>query len=427
MPILAIQGSQWGDEGKGKITDFFAQKADVVVRSQGGNNAGHSIEFNSQRFALNLVPSGIFSKNTINVIANGVVVNLQALKNELDKLNSAGLKEYKLYISNRAHLLLPYHIDLDGANEQLLGENKIGTTKKGIGPCYSTKAERIGLRVGDLLLTVETLRKKVDGILKVINNQLKSYNLKEYTTEEIISYLESFKPFFKNMITDTSLLLENYIKEGKKILFEGAQGSMLCIEHGSYPYVTSSSPLANAIPLNAGIPPFYINNILGISKAYTTRVGEGPFPTELFNEDGNKIREAGHEYGTVTKRPRRVGYLDLVVLNHVKRISGMQHLALMLVDVLSCVKEIKICTSYTLDGQEINYIPSTLEEYERCIPNYITMPSFSEDISHITKYEDLPINCRNYIEKIEELVNIDVSIISVGPSREQTIIRKKIF
>ncbi len=426
MSQLVIQGAQWGDEGKGKITDFFAQQADMVVRSQGGNNAGHSIVYNGKRFALRLVPSGIFSSKTTNIIANGVVVNIKGLKEELDNLKKEGITDYKLFISDRAQILMPYHIDLDGAFENMLGDNKIGTTKKGIGPCYAYKTNRIGLRMGDLL-EENYLKEHLKSILPVINNQLRSYNLKEYTFEELYAYLKDYGDCFKDIITNTSIMINDFIKQGKKVLFEGAQGAMLCLDHGTYPYVTSSSPLANGVSVNSGVAPYLINNILGVAKAYTTRVGEGPFPSELFDEDANKLRELGHEYGTVTKRPRRIGWLDLVVLNHVKTITGMQHLALMLVDVLQAVDQVKICVSYTLDGKVINYVPANLDTYKRCIPNYITLPSFKQDISKCTSYDQLPQELKDYISTIEKLTDLHVSIISVGPDRTQTIIREKIF
>lgn len=426
MSQLVIQGAQWGDEGKGKITDYFAQQADMVVRSQGGNNAGHSIVYNGKRFALRLVPSGIFSSKTTNIIANGVVVNIKGLKEELEGLNQQGITDYKLFISDRAQILMPYHIDLDGAFELLLGDNKIGTTKKGIGPCYADKTNRIGFRMGDLL-EEEYLVDHIKSTLPIINNQLKSYNLKEYTFDEIYSYLKEYGDCFKPLITNTSNLINKFIKENKKVLFEGAQGAMLCLDHGTYPYVTSSSPLANGVSVNSGVAPYLINNILGVAKAYTTRVGEGPFPSELFDQNANLMREKGHEYGTVTKRPRRIGWLDLVVLNHVKNITGMQHLALMLADVLSSVDQLKICVSYTLDGKVIDYVPANLETYKRCVPNYITLPSFKDDISNCKSFDELPIQLKEYIKTIEKYTNLHVSIVSVGPDRSQTIIRENIF
>lgn len=426
MLRLAIEGSQWGDEGKGKITDYFAQKADVVVRSQGGNNAGHTIVYDGKKFALRLVPSGIFSANTINVIANGLVVNLEALFEELKGLEERGINNYQLFISNRAQILMPYHIDLDGAIEKKLGSSKIGTTKKGIGPCYTDKAARHGIRMGDLL-NAQTLYTRLKEVLPIKNLELKSYDLPTYDVETLYAYLLKYAEIFKDKIVDTSELINSSIAQGKKVLFEGAQGAMLCIDHGTFPYVTSSSPLASAIPVNCGIAPKYIDNVLGIAKAYTTRVGEGPFPSELFDATADDIREKGHEYGTVTKRPRRVGWLDTVVLNYVKQVSGVDNFALMLVDVLSTVDTIKICTGYMLDGKKINTVPSTLDEYQRCKPIYETMPSWSEDISNIEKFELLPETTKKYIKRVEELTNTPIAIVSVGPDRKQTIIRKEIF
>lgn len=426
MPRLVIEGSQWGDEGKGKITDFLAQSADVVVRFQGGNNAGHTINFNHEKYALRLVPSGIFNPKIKNVLANGVVINPKALIEELDELEKRGIKEYQLFISNRAHILMPYHIDLDAANETLLGKASIGTTKKGIGPCYEDKASRIGLRMGDLL-NVDYLKERLKTILPIKNHQLKSFSLKEYSFEEIYTLLLSFKERLEKYIVDTSILINEEIEKGKKVLFEGAQGSMLCLDHGTYPYVTSSSPLACSIPLNCGIAPKLIDNVLGICKAYTTRVGEGPFATELFNETANYIREKGHEYGTNTKRPRRVGWLDLVVIKHAKRVSGITNISLMLLDVLGGLDKVKVCTRYLLNGKEIDYIPSNLLDYENCSPVYEELDGWKEDISSCKSFEELPLNCQKYIKKIEEVTKLPVSIISVGPDRNQTIIKKDVW
>lgn len=426
MAQLAIQGSQWGDEGKGKITDYLAQKADAVVRSQGGNNAGHTIVFNGKRFALRLVPSGIFSPHTINILANGMAINPDALLIELNQLESEGITNYNLFISDRAHVVMPYHIDLDGAIENKLGNSKIGTTKKGIGPCYTDKAARIGIRIGDLI-DKDYLKTRLETVLLIKNLELASYGLKPYDFDELyakaLSWGEKLKPF----IVDTSALINNLIRQNKKILFEGAQGAMLCLDHGTYPYVTSSSPCAASIPLNCGIAPKCLEHVLGIAKAYTTRVGEGPFPSELINSTGDDIRKKGNEYGTVTHRPRRIGWLDTAVLNYTRDISGTDSLALMLVDVLSVVDQIKICTGYMLDGKKIATVPSTLSAYQRCTPIYETMPSWKDDISNTKRYEDLPLNTKKYIERIEELTSLPVTIISVGPDRTQTIIRKELF
>ena len=426
MPRIVCEGSQWGDEGKGKITDYLAQNADVVVRFQGGNNAGHTIIFNGHKYALKLIPSGIFSSHIKNVLANGMVINPQAFLEELKMVEDAGFKDYQLFITKRAHVIMPYHLDLDGAIEELLSDDKIGTTKKGIGPCYTDKASRVGIRIGDLL-DPEQLRKRLTTTLAYKNMELKMFNKKTYDFETLyqkcLSWGEQLKPF----VCDTSILLNEEIKKDSKILFEGAQGVMLCLDHGSYPYVTSSSPTASSIPVNCGIPPYSINTVLGIAKAYTTRVGEGPFPSELFNELGSLIRERGHEYGTVTKRPRRVGYLDTVVLNHAIRVSGINYLAIMLFDVLSGIDDLKICYAYELEGKMINYIPSTLSEYQKCKPLYLSMKPWDEDLSHVTSFEQLPENAKAYLRKIEELTNREIAIFSVGPDRNQTVVMKDLF
>ena len=426
MSIVVCEGSQWGDEGKGKITDYLAQQADVVVRFQGGNNAGHTIVFNGHKYALRLIPSGIFSENTKNVLANGMVINPEAFFEELKMIEDAGFKNYKLFISNRAHVIMPYHIDLDGAIEEFLSDSKIGTTKKGIGPCYTDKASRVGIRIGDLI-DEEQLKNRLKTTLAYKNMELQMFHKKTYDYDEMhqkcIKWGKQLKPF----ICDTSILLNEEIKKNSKILFEGAQGAMLCLDHGTYPYVTSSSPTASSIPVNCGIPPYEVKTVLGIAKSYTTRVGEGPFPSELKNELGDLIRERGHEYGTVTKRPRRIGYLDTVVLNHAIRVSGIKYLSIMLFDVLSNIDNLKICYAYELDGKVINYIPSTLNEYQRCKPIYIDMPSWKEDISKVTSYEELPENAKKYLKKIEELTNKEIAIFSVGPDRTQTIVLKDLF
>ena len=426
MPRLVIEGTQWGDEGKGKVTDFLASKADVVVRHQGGNNAGHTITFNNEKYALRLIPSGIFSPHTKNVLANGVVINPKALLEELQGLEERGIKDYQLFISDRAHVLMPYHIDLDGAIENVLEGKKIGTTKRGIGPCYTDKASRNGIRIGDLL-DKDYLKERLSSILPIKNIELNSYKLKPYDFDTLYNELLSYGEKLRKYVVDTSVMLNEEIKKGKKILFEGAQGSMLCIDHGSYPYVTSSSPNACSVPLNCGIAPRYVDKVLGILKAYTTRVGEGPFPTELFDETSKYIRERGHEYGTVTKRPRRVGWLDLVVAKHAKEVSGLTSLSLMLFDVLQGIKELKVCTAYKLDGKLITSIPATLSSYERCEPVYETLEGWDEDISEIRDYDKLPQACKKYIEFIENYLDLPVDIVSVGPDRFATIVRKDLW
>ena len=423
---LVVVGSQWGDEGKGKVTDFLGQNADVVVRSQGGNNAGHTIMIGKEKFALQTIPSGIFNPHIKNVLANGMVINPKEALKELEGLKARGITKFQLFISNRAHVIMPYHILLDGAYENLKGNHKIGTTKKGIGPCYADKVNRIGIRMGDLI-DEESLKETLSSTLPLKNKELKMLGLEELDFTTIYNEYKEYGKILKPYVCDTSVLLTEEIEQDRNILFEGAQGSMLCLDHGSYPYVTSSSPTAASVPLNAGIAPKYIDHCVGICKAYTTRVGEGPFPTELHNELGDLIRERGHEYGTVTKRPRRVGYLDLVVVNYAKRISGIDSLALMLFDVLTNVEELKICISYNLDGKEIKTIPATLKEYARCIPNYIALKPWHENIKKVRNYDDLPKEAKEYIETIEKYTNIPVDLISVGPERTETIIRRDVF
>ena len=366
MSTLVVEGSQWGDEGKGKITDYLAQEADVVVRSQGGNNAGHTIVINNEKFALRSIPSGIFNPNIKNILANGMVINPKQLLEELYGLESRGITDYKLFISNRAHIVLPYHEALDGAYEDFKGSRKIGTTKHGIGPCYSDKASRIGIRVGEFI-NEDEFKECLTNTLAIKNMELKMLGLPEMDVDSIFNEYKEYAREISKFVCDTSLLIEEELEKGSKILFEGAQGVMLCIDHGTYPYVTSSSPTGAAVPLNCGIAPKYINNVLGICKAYTTRVGSGPFPTEIEGDLANYIRERGHEYGTVTKRPRRIGWLDCVTLNYARRVSGINYLALMLLDVLSGLDEIKICYEYDLNGIPLKTVPATLKELELVI------------------------------------------------------------
>ena len=420
MNSLVIVGTGWGDEGKGKITDYLSKKFDICVRFQGGNNAGHTIKFNNNKYALNLIPSGIFNQNIQNIMSNGMVIDLKALVNEINILKSKGFDCENLHISDRAHVLFPYHIQLDEIFENIKGNDKVGTTKKGIGPCYTDKAMRIGIRIGDLL-NKDSFYKKLSQNVEYVNKLLSIFNSKTFDVNELYNEYTSYANIIKPHIKDTSLFLMNALNENKKILFEGAQGIMLCLDHGTYPYVTSSSPSAASVALNCGIPPQSIQKVLGITKSYATRVGEGVFPTELFSDISNTIRETAHEYGTTTGRARRIGWLDTVVLKHGKRISGITDLAITLLDVLTGFEKLKICTSYMLDGKEIDYIPSTIEELNKCKPVYIELDGWYEDISNVKSFNNLPKNAKNYIHKIEEITGINVSIISVGPDREQTI------
>lgn len=421
MNKLAIQGSQWGDEGKGKITDYFSSRANVVVRYQGGNNAGHTIVFNGKKFAVKLLPSGIFHKGVKCILATGMVINPSSFFEEVDYLKQAGFDVSNLYVSSRASVLLPYHKLLDGASESVLKDKKIGTTGRGIGPCYSDKYARTGLRFADII-EEERLKKHLKSALEFKNRELQSYGLPPLDFNELFNELNTYGQRIKEYVCDTSKLLQEEIKKGSKILYEGAQGAMLCINYGTYPYVTSSSPMANSIPLNCGVPLNCVDYVLGIAKAYTTRVGEGPFPSELFDETANYLREKGHEYGTVTKRPRRIGWLDINVLNHASSISGVNGWAVTLLDVLTGLDEIKICVGYKYRNEIITSIPATLEEYEEYAPIYETLSGWKEDISKVKSFEELPNAAKAYLKRIEELTDVKVAMFSVGPDREQTIV-----
>ena len=422
MASVVIVGSQWGDEGKGKMTDYLSQEADVVVRSQGGNNAGHSIVFDGKKFALRLVPSGIFGAKKLSVIGNGVVVNPKALLEELHYLEENDIDVSGLRISNRAHVTMPYHILLDKCEEKAKGDQKVGTTQKGIGPTYMDKVARIGIRMCDLL-EKDTFEKKLRENLKIKNEMFtKIYGVEPLKFEDIFDKYYEYGQELKKYVTDTSLLINDEMDANKKVLFEGAQGTMLDIDDGTYPYVTSSNPAAGGAATGAGVGPNRIDRVVGICKAYTTRVGEGPFPTELTDEIGDHIRETGHEYGVVTGRPRRVGWFDAVALRHAHRVDGLDYLSLNLLDVLSGLKTIKIARAYGLDGQEINYYPASLAELDRCKPIYDELPGWDEDITHVTKFEDLPENAKNYLKRIEELTATPLATVSVGPDREQTMI-----
>lgn len=423
---LVVVGVQWGDEGKGKMTDYLAQKANVVVRYQGGNNAGHTITFGGNKYALQSIPSGVFNPSIKNIMANGMVINPKAALAELNGLKERGITNFQLHMSDRAAVIMPYHILLDGAYEASKGGKKIGTTQKGIGPAYADKYSRIGIRLGDLL-DPTYFKERLEAALYVKNLELKMLGLDmlefEPIYKEFLEYGEILRPY----ICDTSILLNKEIENDQKVLFEGAQGVMLCIENGTYPFVTSSSPTAASVPLGAGIAPKYIDKALGICKAYTTRVGAGPFTTELNTEVADYIRERGHEYGTVTGRPRRVGFLDTVALRHAVRVSGITHLSVMLFDVLSGVKELKICTAYTLDGKQIDHVPGNLAELERCKPVYETLEGFDEDLTEMRHFDQLPTSAKKYLERIEELTNCKIAVVSVGPDRTQTIIKEELL
>lgn len=420
MSSVVVVGSQWGDEGKGKITDFLSQNAEVIARYQGGDNAGHTIAFDGKTYKLRLIPSGIFYSDKISVIGNGVVLNPKSLVTELKYLHDNRVSTDNLRISNRAHVILPYHIVLDGLQEAAKKDNKIGTTNKGIGPAYMDKAARVGIRVADLL-EKDTFEEKLRTNLEEKNRLFeKMYGHEPLKFEDIFEEYYEYGQVLKDYVTDTSVILNDALDSGKRVLFEGAQGVMLDIDQGTYPFVTSSNPVAGGVTIGSGVGPAKIDKVVGACKAYTSRVGDGPFPTELHDEIGDHIREVGHEYGTVTKRPRRIGWFDSVVMRHSKRVSGLTNLCLNCVDVLTGLDEIKICTAYELNGEKIYHYPASLKELSACKPVYETLPGWKEDITNCKTLEDLPENARNYIHRIQDLVGVKVSTFSVGPDRKQT-------
>lgn len=424
---ISIEGSQFGDEGKGKITDYLANKADIVCRYQGGNNAGHTVEVDGIKHALRSLPSGSFVKGITNVIANGVVINPFALIDEIDENFAGHLEDLHLLISDRAHLILPYHIALDEAIENNLGDNKIGTTHRGIGPCYSDKSLRLGIRAGDLLHPAYLLS-RLKTVVPLKNKELVALGKEAVDIDELYHSLLKAAERLGSYITDTSVYLNDAIDSGKRIVFEGAQGSLLDIDHGTYPFVTSSSPTSISIPFNTGIAPSKISKVVAIMKAYMTRVGEGPMPSEQHNAWGDTIREKGHEYGVVTKRPRRVGYLDLVLVGYTCRISGVTDLAVTLFDVLEDVENLKVCVAYELDGKTITTLPASASDYERCKPIYKefrAIPHF--DKTKIKKLTDLPIEAQEYLNFISDTLKAPISILSLGPDRSETVVFKELF
>lgn len=420
MASVVVVGTQWGDEGKGKITDYLSEKAEVVARYQGGNNAGHTIVFNGQKYKLHLIPSGIFYKDKICVIGNGMVVDPKALVQELKYLHDLNVSTDNLRISNRAHVILPYHLKLDAVEEESKGANKIGTTRKGIGPAYMDKAARIGIRVADLL-DAEVFKEKLESNLREKNRMFeKIYDVEGFTIEEIYDEYMQLAELLRPYVIDTSVVLNDALDAGRRVLFEGAQGVMLDIDQGTYPYVTSSNPVAGGVCIGSGVGPTKIHHVVGVAKAYTSRVGDGPFPTELHDEIGNQIREVGNEYGTTTGRPRRVGWFDSVVVRHARRVSGITDLSLNSIDVLTGIPTLKICKAYEYQGKVIEEFPASLKMLAECKPVYEELPGWTEDITGVKTLNDLPDNARHYIERICQLTGIPLSIFSVGPDRNQT-------
>lgn len=421
MATSMVIGTQWGDEGKGKIVDYLAQQADVVVRSQGGNNAGHTVVVDDKSFALRLLPSGILFDGKKNVIGAGVVVDPKCLLGEIANLEKEGKSAKGLEISDRAHVIFPYHIAIDIAQENAKGDAKIGTTKNGIGPCYADKVDRIGIRMVDMLDTEEfkvrlaqNVAHKNDILTKVYGAEPLSY---EEILEEYLGYAEQLRPYVK----ETTYSVAKSIKAGEKVLFEGAQATMLDLDHGTYPYVTSSHPTAGGACIGSGIGPNFMSNIIGVVKAYSTRVGEGPFPTEQDNEIGEFLREKGHEFGTVTGRSRRCGWLDLSVISYAAILNSLDYLAITRLDILDELEEIELCVGYKLNGEVLEGFPSSLKVLEQVEPIYETMPGWKTSTTDIRKYEDLPEAARKYVERIAEVTGVEIGIVSVGPNRAQTI------
>jgi adenylosuccinate synthase len=425
---VVVVGTQWGDEGKGKIVDLLAEFADIVVRFQGGNNAGHTMVIGDEQFISHLIPSGILQQKQC-MIGNGVVVDPEVLIEEIDHLRNRGIDvgPDKLIISERAHVIMPYHKQIDLGREKLKGDRKIGTTGRGIGPAYEDKATRRGIRFVDLLDT-EGFVEKVNLLIDEKNFYLKDYLSVE--TMEAATIIEQYQAVAEKLapyVANVSILIHNALMEGRQILFEGAQGTHLDIDHGTYPYVTSSNTVAANACCGAGVGPGVITDVIGIVKAYTTRVGKGPFPSELFDEIGDRIQEKGAEFGATTGRKRRCGWLDTVLLRNAVRLNGLTSVAVTKLDVLGGVETLKICTGYDHGGKILKDFPANLKILQACKPIYETLPGWTEDISGVTEIKDLPLNVRNYLKRIEELIEFPIHIISVGPERNQTIVKKNPF
>lgn len=428
MSTLVVLGAQWGDEGKGKITDYLAEKADFIVRYQGGDNAGHTVKVEDKEYKLHLIPSGIFYENQVCIIGNGVVINPKSLVKEIEYLKEKGVAVDNLKISDRAHIVFPYHLKIDELEERKKGTEKIGTTVKGIGPCYRDKVDRIGIRMCDFFYS-ESFEEKLRKNIKEKNEILsKLYSEDALDEEKIVKEYSHYLNLIKDYIADTSVIVSEAIKKGRKVLFEGAQGTLLDLDFGTYPYLTSSHPVSGGVPIGAGVSPSSIEKVLGVVKAYTTRVGKGPFPTELTDEMGEAIRKKGNEYGTTTGRARRCGWLDMVMLKYAVRINGLTDIAVTRLDTLGGFDKIKICTGYELDGKILEHFPASLETLSKCKPVYLEVEGWDDrEMENIKSYEALPENAKRYIELIEDMTEARVNIVSIGPKRDQTIIRENLF
>ncbi|MGC8659951.1 MAG: adenylosuccinate synthase [Desulfomonilaceae bacterium] len=429
MSTLVVVGAQWGDEGKGKIVDLLTSRADVVVRFQGGNNAGHTLKVGGEQIIVHLIPSGILYPNITNIVANGLVVDPSVLLQEKSELRERGYfqKDNQLLVSDRAQVIMPYHKIIDIAREELLGRAKIGTTGRGIGPAYEDKASRVGIRMGDLLKP-ESFRERLYAALDEKNFLIeRRFRRPKLNPEEIVQEYLAYGERLKPHITDTSVALQNFVAGGRHVMFEGAQGTLLDIDHGTYPFVTSSNVVSGNACSGSGVGPNVIEKCWGVVKAYTTRVGQGAFPTELTDTLGEKLREKGGEYGATTGRPRRCGWLDTVILNHSVRLNGLTGIALTKMDVLTGITPLKIATSYELDGNNLDHVPSDINDFARVTPRFRSVKGWDEPLSDCRSFDDLPKNARDYVEMIENLTGVPVTLISVGPAREQSILRKTPF
>lgn len=427
MSSVVIVGAQWGDEGKGKITDLLARDADLVVRYQGGNNAGHTVVVGSDTFKLHLIPSGILYADKQCIIGNGVVIDPEVLLTELDSLRSRGISVENLRISERAHVIMPYHRLLDRLEEESR-EAKIGTTGRGIGPCYVDKVARTGIRIGELV-EPELLRRRLQEILPAKNRLLRGvYQHEGFVLEDLLNTCLPLAERLKSLVGDTTSILNEAVAKGTKIIFEGAQGTLLDIDHGTYPFVTSSSAISGGATIGTGIPVTKLNNVLGVAKAYCTRVGEGPFPTELFDAIGDRIRERGREFGTTTGRPRRCGWLDAVALKYSAEVNGLTGIALTLLDVLDGFDTIKVCVGYEYKGKILNRLPAQAHVLGECLPVYKELPGWPEDSTRqATSFSDLPVQAQDYLKFIEDFTGVPIVLVSVGPARDQTFQRVPIL
>lgn len=427
MSSIVLIGTQWGDEGKGRFVDFLAEKAKLVVRYQGGDNAGHTVETGGKTYKLHLIPSGIFYKDKLNVIGSGVVVNPEALIKEMTMLANAGVDYSGLRISARAQVIMPWHIALDKIYEEKLGEDAIGTTCKGIGPAYMDKAERIGIRICDLM-DEATLDKKIRAVCERKNELLTEFYCAEpFDVDTVISDYKQYADTIKEYVVDAVNLVNDELENNENVLFEGAQGTLLDLDMGTYPYVTSSHPISGGVCVGTGVGPTKIDKVLGIAKSYTTRVGAGPFVTELKGDMGEAIRTKGHEFGATTGRPRRCGWFDAVIMKYSARINGLTHLAVSRMDTLGGFDEVKICTGYKKDSVVTDVFPVKWEDLDSYEPVYETLEGWNDDITHIRKFEDLPINAQKYVKRIEELIKVPVVMLGVGAAREQAIVREELF